>query len=110
MGLTLAKSALTRFPDLPDHARLALVAMSMQALDTPRNNTPAATYYGGHEQLASTLYGVDEPTDADLKRLQRSMKVLRQVGAVRVAQAACRGRTAVYRLDVTGIPNQDQLI
>lgn len=110
MGSTLARAAITRFPHLPDHARLALVAMCLQARDTATATIPAATYYGGHHDLAVTLFGVDDPTDTDLKRLQRSIRVLRDAGAVVVAQPACRGRTAVYRLEVTGIPGQDQLL
>lgn len=110
MGATLATAAITMWPNLPDHARLALVTMCLQARDKSSHNTPAGLYYGGHEDLASRLYGVDQPTEADLQRVKRSIRALREAGAVIVAQPACRGRTAVYRLEVTGIPGQDQLL
>lgn len=110
MGATLASAAITRWPHLTDRARLVLVTMCLQARDRATGSIPAATYYGGHHDIAARMFGVEEPTDADLLKVKRAMKELRESGAVVVAQPACRGRTTVYRLDVTGLPNQDQLI
>lgn len=109
MGIRLVSTALAQWPGLPDHARLALVAMAAQARDNATGRTPAATYYGGHDELARVLYGIEDVTDLHRRRIRRSMQALTDAGAIILVAPACRGRTAIYRIE-QGSPNQDALI
>jgi hypothetical protein len=52
IGATLPKLALYDWRDLPEPQRKALMCMALTALDEAKEDTPAATYWGGHERIA----------------------------------------------------------
>ena len=107
MGVRLAVlAAQPAWGNLDYAARSILLIMSLTARDSPTPNTPAATYWGGHEYLATALRGNAEP--AALQVVKRAIRELRQAGAIELVEAAHRGRQAVYRVTVKE-PNQDML-
>lgn len=110
MGIRLAMAAQSpAWSGLSDRAYRVLTYMCTTALDTPSKGRPAGEYTGGHTMLAQRLRGRDDVTPSDLEVIRRAIKELREAGAITIARPAYGRTVPTYRLDVTGLPNQDQL-
>jgi hypothetical protein len=87
--------------------------MALTALDDPKPDKPAATYYGGHERIATTFrtWPADDSPHSPEERTRRRRNILREVrraiegleaaGAVKVTDPARLVTTGVsqsYRL------------
>lgn len=109
MGSRLVGMALQPcWATLPDAARVVLLAMANTARDTHTGDTPAGTYWAGHDYLAQVLTGHPNPTDADRYRVTRAFRALKTAGAIRELERARAGRQAVYQLTLDE-PTQPQL-
>lgn len=103
MGARLVAGALNPHwaRTLTPNARLVLVAMCLQARDTPTDRTPEATYWGGRDELILALKGdvPDEGTPAHRtvsKQVQRAVAELIRHGAVVRTKEGRRGQRAEY--------------
>lgn len=112
MGIHLLMAAQSpTWATLSDRAYRVLTYMCACALDTPsRTGQAAAEYTGGHEMLACKLYGHDKVTDGEKQMIKRAVKELRNSGAITVSRPPAAHQFPIYRLEVMGHPNQDQLV
>lgn len=99
MGARLARAAnVVDAGKLPLATRRVLVAMALRALDSPRGDTPAATYFGGHHRLLADL-GV-MPTRTTERHLKAHLRALTNARLIVQTQAPAPGKRAVYELRV----------
>lgn len=108
MGARLVSLALSPvWGDLPDTARLVLVAMCQTAKDHPGPTQASGQYFAGHDTLVLTLTGQDPglpplrgtpEAAAALKRVKRAVAQLVAAGAIELVQSAHRGRHAIYQV------------
>lgn len=110
MGATLVAQVLSDWSWLPDRAFRVLVRMALTALDRPRGETPAATYFGGHELLALTLRsGSRGGTAKTVKReVREAVQICVSAGAVRRIGEARAGHNGTYRLTLDAPPGVDR--
>jgi hypothetical protein len=102
VGARLVTFVLMRWTHLADTEFRLLVRMAHTALDERRGATPAATYFGGHGLLVSTLRVHSDPNTA-LRRVRRAIAGLVAAGAVERVNAARSGFNQVYRLTLEGL-------
>ena len=111
MGIRLLMAAQTpTWAGLSDRAYRVLTFMCASALDRPNKyGHPAALYTGGHDALTRQLYGHDKVTDGERQMTKRAIRELKKAGAITLARDPTPGNYPHYRIEVAGIPNQDQL-
>jgi hypothetical protein len=110
VGAQLVGRVLDHWQHLPDVQYRVLLRMAHTALDWPRRDQPAATYWGGHELLARTLRR-DWPAATDPRSRQQRDVILRDVrracvelvkdGAIEIidtGRTVRSGHAQVYRL------------
>lgn len=105
MGARLVSGALQPHwaRTLSANARLVLVAMCLQARDTATPVAPAATFWGGHDDLILRLRGeIPDPGTPQyrtaVKQMQRIVAELIEAGAVERVGGGYRGHRTEYRV------------
>lgn len=93
MGYELVNEVLTHWAGLSPAARVTAMALAVRALDTPSGDTPARTYWGGHDQLIFLVYGIpaddEDPRYLNAKRqMTRHIRELKEAGFLAVERPA----------------------
>lgn len=106
MGATLVAKALTKWgPIVSDKAFRVLMRMSLTALDTATEETPACLYFDHPDNVAKVMGGTG--TLASQGRLARSgIEELIERGALERVNRAKTGSRQVYRLTLDNTPRE----
>ncbi|MGC4106059.1 MAG: hypothetical protein QM753_06850 [Thermomicrobiales bacterium] len=105
MGARLASLAANpAWASLTPRARLVLQFMALRCYDRDQGDTPAGTYWGGHRELATRVYGDDTP--ARVREIRRYVAELIEAGAIeRIENARGRG-VAAYKVTPDNPPEK----
>src|SRR5690349_24921652 len=95
MGVEIVKAAMVHGRRLSGNGYKVLIAMSMQALDRPKEGKPASLYFGGWGTLAESM-GYPESSASDRntaghKAVKRAIRELRDSSHITPLLEACRG-------------------
>lgn len=112
MGIEIVKASIVYAGRLSGNAYKVLIAMSLTALDKPKEGHPASLYYGGWGALAIVLgYDAEAANDrnsAAHKAVKRAVKELRDRQHVSPMLEACRGTRQSYFVHPGGLKKGDQ--
>lgn len=113
-GARLAGLVLDRWRHLPELQYRPLLKMALTALDKPKDDKPAETYWAGHRRLAETYRtwppddSTHDPRERERLRLQLTRRVTEQIrhglipaGAIEIidtGELVRLGHAQVYRL------------
>lgn len=98
MGATLVGLALAHWTHVSDRAFRVLIRMALTALDEPKGDRPAATYFAGRELLATALRSEKASERSRNRTVALVVAELLEVGAIERADSGRTGHNAVYRL------------
>ena len=112
MGIEIVKASVVYGKRLSGNAYKVLIAMSLSALDKPKEGRPASLYFGGWGALAVAL-GYDDATAHDRnsaghKAVKRAVKELRDAAHISPMLDACRGTRQSYFVHPGGLTKGDQ--
>lgn len=112
MGIEIVKASVVYGKRLSGNAYKVLIAMSLSALDKPKEGRPASLYFGGWGALAVAL-GYDDTTAHDRnsaghKAVKRAVKELRDASHISPMLDACRGTRQSYFVHPGGLVKGDQ--
>lgn len=104
MGVEIVKAAVVCGRSLSGNAFKALVTMSLQALDKPKDGRPAGLYFGGWGALQTAL-GYDEggPESAGHTAVKRAIRELRNGKHITPMVTASKGTRQSYLVHPGGI-------
>ena len=104
MGVEIVKAAVVCGRTLSGNAYKVLIAMSLQALDKPKEGRPAGLYFGGWGALQNALgYEEGGPKSAGHTAVKRAVRELRDAGHVSALLTAARGNRQSYLVHPGGI-------
>lgn len=98
MGANLVAQVLTRWTHVSDRAFRVLVRMALTALDKPKDDAPAATYFAGRELLAMTLRTEGGTEQSRYRAVAKVIAELIEARAIERTDSGRTGHNAVYRL------------
>lgn len=115
MGARNVSGALAMYPQLEHRAMRLLVGMSLTALDSPSEFHPARRYFAGREAqaeiLGHRLPALPDTSDAARRirrnaheQVRRAIVELVEAGAITRAGGGYAGQNAVYDLNVSTVP------